>query len=316
MLPWETLDSDAAGAPAMPRVVQGALLVTGSALMFAGVNALVRFASAELHVFEVAAFRWVFGAIFLLPWIWRHGGLKTARLDLQLWRALLTLASTLMWFSALTLLPLAQAVALNFTIPLFVTIGAAAFLGEPVRARRWTAIAVGFAGVMVILRPGGGDVSWPMALPIVAALTMATSVLVMKRLTRTDATATIVAYQTLLVVPLTLAVAAFFWQQPTLPIVGVMAGIGVLSTCGHLMLTRAFALADASAVIPFDYARLPFIAVIAFAAFGEVPDAWTWAGAAIIAASAIYIARREAQLARAGRATVGAKGPPAAGPPL
>ena len=291
------------------------MLVIGAALTFAVVTALVRVAVEELHPFEVALFRWVFGAVFLVPWALRQGGLKTTRLGLHLSRALLTLTSTLMWFVALLLLPLAQAVALNFTIPLFVTLGAALFLGEAVRLRRWTAIAMGFVGVLVIVRPGVADVSWPMVLPILAALTMAASVLVMKSLTRTDAPSTIVAYQSLLVTPLTAIAAAFFFELPSWPTLGLMAAIGLLASVAHLLLTRGFALAEASAVIPFDYARLPFIALIGFVVFGEIPNAWTWVGAAIIAAAAIYIARREAQLAKAGRETAGAKAPHAAGGP-
>ena len=307
---------DVATARAGPSdAVRAALLVIGAGFMFAAVNAVVRQVMVELHPFEVALFRWVFGAMFLVPWALRHAGLKTARLELHLGRALLTLASTLMWFVALVKLPMAQAVALNFTVPLFVTLGAALFLGETVRRRRWTAIAVGFVGVLVIVRPGAVDLSWPMALPVLAAVTMATSVLVMKTLTRTDATSTIVAYQSLLVIPLTAIAAAFFFQLPTWPALGLMVAIGFMASVAHLLLTRAFALAEASAVITFDYVRLPFVALIAFVAFGETPDAWTWVGAAIIAASAIYIARREAQLAKAGRETVGAKAPHVAGPP-
>ena len=183
------------------------------------------------------------------------------------------------------------------------------------RARRWTAIAIGFVGVLVIVRPGAGAVSWPMALPVLAAVTMATSVLVMKTLTRTDATSTIVAYQSLLVIPLTAIAAAFFFELPSWPALGLMAAIGLMASVAHLLLTRAFALAEASAIVPFDYVRLPFVAVIAFVAFGEIPDGWTWIGAAIIAGAAIYIARREAQLAKAGRETVGSKAPHVGGPP-
>ena len=277
--------------------------MTGAALGFAVMLVLVRYISVELHPFQIAFLRYGFGVLFLMPWLLRRGaiGWRTARMDLQLWRAVATILTTLFWFSAIALLPLAQAVSLNFTIPLFATVGAALFLGETVRLRRWTATAAGLVGTIVILRPGFVELSWPMVLPIAAAGTMAAATLIVKVLTRTDSVGTVVVYQNVLPLPFFLIVALFVWQIPSSSALALSALAALAATVSHLLLTRAFALVDASAIVPFDYSRLPFVAFIAFLAFGEVPDVWTWLGAAVIAGAAIYIARREAYLERTGR---------------
>ena len=142
---------------------------------------------------------------------------------------------------------------------------------------------------------------------MLAAVFMAVSTLVVKSLSRTDSPNAIVLYMNLILTPLSLVPALFVWRWPGVADFGLLILIGLLAAVSHLLLTRAYTKADASAVMPFDYARLPFVAGFAFLIFGEVPDIWTWLGAAIIAASAIYIAQREAQVARQ-RAASGAAG--------
>ena len=142
-------------------------------------------------------------------------------------------------------------------------------------------------------------------LPVVAAVFMAVSTLLVKSLSRSESPAAIVIYMNLILTPLSLAPALFVWRWPGGSDFALLILIGLLAAIAHILLTRAYARADASAVMPFDYARLPFVAALAFFVFGEVPDLWTWVGAAIIGASAIYIAHREAQVARV-TATIGA----------
>jgi drug/metabolite transporter (DMT)-like permease len=295
---------------AIPGPVQGALFMTAAAFCFSVMNVLVRLAAEEMAPLQIAFFRNFFALFFLLPWLFRAGlgSLRTTRIKLHLLRSLFALGTMITWFSALALLPLNEAVALNFTVPLFATAGAALILGEVVRARRWTATVVGFLGTLIILRPGFIEVTPAMALPVVAALTMACATLTVKSLSRSESAATIVIYMTLFLTPLSLIPALFVWQWPDWQMLGYLIGLGGSGTLAHLLLTMAYSKADASAVIPFDYARLPFVAVIAFLLFGEVPDLWTWLGAAVIAASAIYIARREAQVAKSGVAKSGAAG--------
>lgn len=280
--------------------LQGALYMTAAAFFFSIMNYLVRLAAEELEPIEIAFFRNLFALLFMLPWLLRVGrsGLATKRLGGHVWRALLGMCAMACWFYSVTLMPLAEAVALNFTVPLFATAGAALILGEVVRARRWTATAIGFLGVLVILRPGFTEITWITGLPILAAAFMAGSTLLVKSLSDTESPNTIVLYMNLFLTPLSLVPALFVWQWPSVTVLVYMALLGFLAAVAHIALTRAYTLADASAVLPLDYTRLPFIAAIAFIAFGEVPDLWTWAGAGIIAGSTLYIAHREMRIAR------------------
>jgi drug/metabolite transporter (DMT)-like permease len=292
--------SPSARVAGLSAPVRGALLMTGAAVGFAAMTGIIRHVSAEMHPFQIAFFRNFFALLVMLPWAVGAGlaGISTRRLSVHVWRAVIGLAAMLCWFSALSLLPLAQAVALNFTTPLFATAGAALFLGEVVRVRRWTATAVGFLGVLVIVRPGAEEVSLAALLPVAAAFAMAISVLVVKSLSRTEQPAAIVFYMTLLMTPLSLVPALTVWQMPSWSALGWMGLVGLTANGAHLLLTRAYRIADASAVLPFDYARLPFTAAIGYVAFAEVPDLWTWVGAAVIAAATFYIAHREAAQAR------------------
>jgi drug/metabolite transporter (DMT)-like permease len=286
---------------ALSAPAQGALYMTAAAFCFSVMNYLVRLAAEELNPIEIAFFRNLFALAFMLPWLARVGlsGLATRRFPTHAWRALIGLAAMFCWFYSVALMPMAEAVSLNFTVPLFATAGAAMILGETVRARRWTATAIGFLGVLVILRPGFTEVTALTALPILAALFMAASSLLVKSLSETESPNAIVFYMNLIVTPLSLIPALFVWQWPSWTVLGYLALLGMLAAVAHLALTRAYTKADASAIMPFDYTRLPFVAAIAFVAFGEVPDLWTWAGAGIIAASAIYIVHRESRIARA-----------------
>lgn len=282
--------------------------MTAASFLFAVMNGAIRLladgwgnpAGEGLHPFQIAFLRNLFALGFMVPWLLHHGhaALRTSRLQMHLWRSAVGLVAMLTWFSAVAYLPLAEAVALNFTAPLFATAGAALILGETVRARRWSATGVGFLGMLIILRPGFTEITPLMTLPVIAAGFMACSVLIVKSLSRTEAPAAIVLYMNLLLTPLSLVPAAFVWRWPTATewILGLF--IGLCAALAHNAFTRAFQAADASAVLPFDYARLPFVAAIGYLLFAEVPDSWTWVGAAVIAGAAIYIAQREAQVAR------------------
>ena len=290
----------AARFDAIPAPVQGALYMTFAAAGFAVMNALIRLAAAELEPLQIAFLRNIFALAFMLPWLARAGleGLRTRHLKLHIWRGVFGLVGMVCWFTSVALLPLSEAVALNFTVPLFATIAAALILHEVVRARRWTATAIGFLGVLIILRPGFVEFTPSMALPVVAAAFMAITITIVKRLSDSEGVATIVLYQNLVLTILSLVPALFVWHWPSGTVWLCIVGIGGMATLSHLAMTRAYTKADASAVIVFDYTRLPFVAVIAWFLFGETADIWTWVGAAVIAGSSIYIARREAIVAR------------------
>lgn len=280
--------------------VKGALLMTGASFGFTIMNVLIREASVELHPTQIAFFRNLFAALFMLPLLHSVGfaALRTERLGLHVVRALIGIVAMTMWFTSVTVLPLAEAVSLNFTVPLFAVAGAAIFLKEVVGIRRWSATLLGFLGVLVILRPGFQELHLDMAYPIVAAFCMAISVLIVKSLSRTDSTVTIVLLMNLLLTPLSFVIALPQWVWPSAYVLMLVAGVGAVAVLAHLALTRAYTYADASAILPFDYTRLPFIALLGYLLYGEVPDGWIWAGAGIIAGATIYIAHREATIAR------------------
>ena len=287
---------------ALPPPIAAALWMLGASLLFAGLSAVIRYLGQRMHPFEVAFFRNLFGLAFMLPWLMRigFGILRTQRFGMYLSRSALSLVSMLCWFSALPMLPFEQAVALSFTAPLFATMGAALILRETVRARRWTATVLGFVGVLVILRPGlshsagGADfISLGAFLAISSAMLSAGLTLIVKDLARTEASDAVVTYMVLLLTPMSLAPALFVWQWPPLAIWPLLLAMGALGSAGHMCYMRSLARADASAVMPYDYTRLLFAALLGYLAFAEVPDIWTWIGAALIAGSAIYIAHRE-----------------------
>jgi drug/metabolite transporter (DMT)-like permease len=266
-------------------------------------NVLIRIAAQAMHPFEVAFFRCLFGLVFILPWIVRSGPLllRSRNRGFFLLRAGIGLVSMATWFYGITVVPLATATAVNFTAPLFATLAAALVLHEDVRLRRWSAVVIGFVGVLVIMRPGSARLDANLFLLLLSAATAAMNNITVKFLARTEPPSRIVAFFMIYLTPLSLIPALFVWQWPAPSTFVALIGLGGVGTIAHLSVARALAAADASACAPFEFARLPFAAIIGFACFGEVTDLWTWVGAAIIAVSSIYVAYREARLTRLGR---------------
>jgi drug/metabolite transporter (DMT)-like permease len=205
------------------------------------------------------------------------------------------------WFYGITVVPLATATAVNFTAPLFATMAAVLILHEDVRLRRWSAVVLGFVGVLVIMRPGGERLDANLLILLLSAATAAMNNITVKFLARSESPSRIVAFFMIYLTPLSLIPALFVWRWPDPSTLGALVGLGCLGTVAHIAVARALAAADASACAPFEFARLPFAALIGFLWFGEVTDLWTWIGAAIIAGSSVYVAHREARLARLGR---------------
>lgn len=277
------------------------MLISGAA--FAVMMALVRLVSADIHPFEAAFFRNLIGLLLLAPWLafTGIGVLHAGRLPIHLLRSGLGLGAMLLLFTALSRLPLAEATALTFTAPLFATIGAALVLGERVRRRRWAATCVGFLGALIVLRPGVAVVSPASFFALAAAVFIAAAMLSIKSLSKTEHPNAIVLIMGLIMTPASLLPAAFVWTWPSPATWGWLLLMGLAATIGQVCLTRAFAAAEASAVLPIDFARLVFVSVLGYVIFGEVPDLWTWVGGALIITSTAYIAQREVRNARKAR---------------
>lgn len=283
-----------------PLSGRGVALMLGSVLSFGLMAITIRMASKQLHPFEIAFFRNLFGLLFTAPLIWSTGlaVLRTNRLRLYLLRCLVGLGAMLTGFWALVHLPLAQAIALSYTTPLFVTILAVLVLHEVVRARRWSAIAMGFIGVLVILRPGVDGLQFAAIVALVSSLLAASAAVSIKFLSRTEHPDAIVIWMVLIMTPLSLLPAIPVWQWPNAESWFWVILTGGFGTLGHVCLTRAYRISDVSALQSLNFLQLPIVAFLAWLLFDEAVDAWTAVGAGIIFTSTIYIARREAALRR------------------
>jgi drug/metabolite transporter (DMT)-like permease len=280
--------------------------VTIAMVLFAGLAVFARGAmNAGLHPFVVVFLRNALAVGMLLPlFAWRGRSLlHSAQIGLYGVRVAISLLSMLAWFYAISLIPIGEVTAISFLAPLFGTLGAIVLLGEKVRLRRWAALIVGFAGAMIILRPGNSPLGPGQACALLSAIATGLTAVLIKQLTTRDDPDKIVFLTNVAMAPLSLLPALFVWTWPTLAALPLLIGMGLCAALGHIALVRGYAATDASLAQTFEFSRLPFTVAIAYAAFGETIDLWTWVGALIIFASAIYITRREAQLRRAARAS-------------
>jgi drug/metabolite transporter (DMT)-like permease len=289
--------------------IAGAIWITVSMALFAGLAVFSRMAmNAGLHPFEVVFLRNAFACLLLLPLL-AYRGLALARskhLSLYGVRVVVSLISMQAWFFALFLIPIGEVTAISYLAPLFGTLGAVLLLGEVVRIRRWTALGVGFLGAMIILRPTGASLGTGQLCALLSAMSAGLTVVLVKQLTARDDPDKIVFLTNLMLLPLSLVPALFVWRWPTAEVLPALIGMGVCAVLGHVSVVRGYAATDASLGMTFEFSKLPFAAGIAYLAFGEAIDLWTWVGALVIFASALYITRREALL-RAQRSLPAAK---------
>lgn len=281
--------------------VVGIFWITLAMALFAGLAAFSRSAmNAGLHPFVVLFFRNVLAVAAFLPVLSMRGPelLRSESLSLYGLRVAVSFGSMLAWFYAILLIPIGELTAISFLGPLFGTLGAIFFLGERVRWRRWAALVVGFSGAMIILRPSGAAIGAGQIAAVVAAMTGGFVAVLIKQLTARDDPDKIVFLTNLMLTPLSLLPALYFWTTPTLAALPILLGVGACAVLGHVALVRGYAATDASLAQTFEFSRLPFSVAIGYAAFGETIDRWTWIGAGIIFAAAVYITRREARLRR------------------
>ena len=289
--------------PIQSNALKASLIMLLSAALFAGMAVAIRLASAQVHAFEIAFFRNFFGLMLALPLLSKlgFGLLKTERLPLYFLRCLIGLGAMLTGFWALVHLPLSQAIALSYTTPLFVTIGAALFLGEVIRARRVSALALGFVGTCVILKVWSFSASWLSSgvwVAIVSSALGASAAVSIKFLSRTESAEAIVFYMVLIMTPFSLLPALPFWSWPDAFGWLCLVLTGAFGTAAHIAMTRAYKLGEVSALTPINFVQLPIISAAAWMLFSEVPDRFTVLGALIVFAATVYIAHREMALAR------------------
>ena len=284
----------------MTQPVKAAMLMLAGMLAFSIMSALVRLAAGQIHSFEVAFFRNILAVLMFLPLIMRKGPgmMRSKQPKLHLARAGLGAMAMMSFFTALTLIPLAEATALGFASPFFATLGAVLFLGERIKFHRSAALIVGFIGVMIVLRPGYVDFSLGAGLMLLSAGLIGITAVLVKKLSATDAPEAIAIWMVVLQTPITFIAALFVWEWPTGQTFLYLLGLAFAGTVGHLCWTRAMSIAEVSQLQPFEFAKLPFVAMIGFFVFSEVPTQWVWIGGAIIFAANGYITHRESRLAR------------------
>jgi drug/metabolite transporter (DMT)-like permease len=255
---------------------------------------LVRVISTEMSAFSIGFFRSAFGLLFVLPWIHRRRAkiFKTNYVWLHVVRAALKVIAISAFFYAISRANLAQVTAIAFTTPIFVIIGAVIILREKLGITRLLSVVMGFGGVLLIVRPVAGQFDPYLLFALVGALVTAAIQLVLKAMSGRDSTDTLVAWNLILMVPLALLPALFFWTTPSPMMLGLLAVQGAIGAMGMTAITKAMSLADVSAVIPFDFLRLPIVAFGAFYFFGQSADAATWLGAAIIFVAVVAASRR------------------------
>lgn len=276
---------------------RGALIGVSLMLCVAVLSAIdaviVRQLSPGVHPFVIGFTRALFGCLVFLPFIVaRPGMLRSEFRFLHVIRAALKLGSLIAFFIAFASAPLADVTAIAFTAPIFVTIGAWLFLSEPPRALRVAAVIVGFVGVLLVLRPGhGGTISSGLVYALAGAVLTAVIQLILKPMSGRDATETLVAWNLIVTVPLAAVPAAFVWSTLSLGEWSLLALQGVLGALNMGLVTRAFSLAEASLLVPIDFLRLPIVAALAFALFGQTVPLGTWIGGSVIFAATLLMAR-------------------------
>ncbi len=283
----------------LPPNLRGSLWLLASAVIFTLVGVLTKKLGQRFDTFQIAFFRGLAGALFTLPFLVRGGvaSFKTKQPVLQLFRTLLAATAIICNFYALVHLPLADANAISFARSLFLVPLAIIFLGETVGARRAGATIVGFIGVMIVLRPTG-TIEWAAFVAVIGALAVATAAICVKILLRTDSLLTLLFYagaasSVILAVP-----AYLVWRPPDLADWFLLFALGGIAVLAQGCFIRGFAIGEATALAPIDYTRLLFAALAGYFFFFDIPDVWTWTGAAIIVGSTLYITRREAQLGK------------------
>jgi len=270
--------------------------MVASALFFAGMGAGVKLASGTLPNPMVVFFRNAVGLVALLPLVPRlgRGGLATRHLGEHLVRSLAGLAAMYCFFYAIAHLRLADAVLLNYSLPLFMPMIARFWLGEAVPPGLWRGLALGFVGVGLILKPGLGLFN-PVALVGLAAAVLAALAQVgVRRLTETEPATRIVFYFGVISTLVSAIPLARVWRTPAPALWGTLLAIGLCATVAQLFLTRAYAQAPAAQVGPFIYASVPFAALLDGALFGLWPDALSIAGGVLVCAAGILTLRQMA----------------------
>ena len=292
--------TDKAPLPAPPstdRILRAILAILLSVSCFSVLNAISKTLSQHYPVVEVVWARYIVAFGFMLVLFLPRSGLNLFRwrnVGSQVIRGLLLFCSSFLYFHGIVHMPLASAASISLTSPLIVTALSARFLGEPVGSKRWIAVVVGFAGALIVVRPGAANFNWYSLLIVASTVSSALYQLFSRRYGQTerpDASATMAT------IVGTVAATPFLPFEWVTPVLGwdlvLFLGLGAMAAIGHYFLTIAYSQAPAAVVAPFNYVQLLGAATLGYLVFDNFPDFWTWVGAAVIVCSGLYIGHQE-----------------------
>lgn len=264
-------------------------------LLFVSMDTAAKQLTQSYPVLQVVWARYLFHALLLALYLNRRipGLMRTQRLGIQLFRSLLLLITTLLFFTGISLIPLADASAIMFVAPIIVTALSMPLLKERVGPRRWAGIVIGFIGALIIIRPGGDTLQLAALLPFGAACCYAIYQIITRSLSHSDPPLTTLAYTALVGAVVMCLAVPFDWRTPDTTGWLLMILVGFLGGVSQFTLIKAFQAAPAATVTPFSYSSLVWATLFGFLVFGDLPDRWTIVGAIVIAASGLYIFHRE-----------------------
>jgi drug/metabolite transporter (DMT)-like permease len=286
-----------ASPPARDHILRAILAILFSVACFSVLNAISKTLTQHYPVVQVIWARYVFAFVFMMALFLPRSGMALFRwhnAGSQVVRGLLLFFSSFLYFHGLVYLPLATAASISLTSPLIVTALSARFLGEPVGVRRWIAVCIGFAGALIVVRPGHTQFEWHSLLIVASTLCSAFYQLFSRRYGQTERPDASATMATIVGSVVALPMLPFEWTTPALGWDwGLFVTIGVMAGVGHYFLTIAYSQAPASVVAPFNYAQLIGAAILGYLVFDSVPDFWTWVGAAVIVCSGLYLGHAE-----------------------
>ena len=282
----------------LPPTVRGLVWVGLAGFQFVLLNTLVRALTLHMHPFQAQFLRYVFSVVVMLPLVLRAGlaAYWPQRIGGQFSRGAMHTVGLMMWFTALTQLPMADTTAIGFTSPIFIMLGAYLVFHEAMRWERWIAAAIGFSGVVIVVQPKlSAGAGLPSLLMVASSVVFAASFLMAKALTRYESTGVIVLWQAIAVSLFSLPLAVWYWSAPDAwHWIGFLIS-GLMGVTAHYCITRGFAVADISSVQSVKFLELVWASALGWLVFADIPTTSTLIGGAVICGSTIWIAHREAR---------------------
>ena len=278
----------------------GSLWMVAGGMLFVAVAVMVRHLGSDLPAVEAAFIRYVFGLLILIPVFMRMQWRRVRGTNLKFYalRGIAHGAAVLLWFYAMSRIPISEVTAIGYTTPIFTVVGAVLILGERIHMRRIIAIIIGFIGIIIILRPGFTIIQTGSLAQAIAAPCFAISFLLAKKLTNTENSSDTLAMLSIFCTLALMPGAIYVWKTPTVVDLGWLALIAIFATAGHYAITNSIANAPLTVTQPFSFLQLIWAIIFGYLFFDEVPDLWVCIGAAIVVAAISYMSHREAVASR------------------